>query len=172
MLGGSYKGNLGHSPVANNSLDCWPENVRSLANGPPGHLKNPMRGFFEPGMWISTFRPARPGRFIGALRGSCALFCKGDFARCGGRPRALPFGIPRFFEKNRVKLLICGTWFHASTSVFAVRFCAARRNVCSAYTKEKSSLGNRSCFPGGEGGIRPACGRARSRLWEFREVIH
>ena len=28
-----------------------------------------------------------------------------DFAFCGKRPRALPFGNLRFFEKNRVKLL-------------------------------------------------------------------
>ena len=33
--------------MANNSLDCWPENVRSLSDGPLGHLKNPMRGFFK-----------------------------------------------------------------------------------------------------------------------------
>ena len=33
--------------IPNNSLDCWEKDVRSLSDGPPGHLKNPMRGFFK-----------------------------------------------------------------------------------------------------------------------------
>ncbi len=33
--------------MANNSLDCWPENVCSLSDGSPSHLKNPLREFFK-----------------------------------------------------------------------------------------------------------------------------
>ena len=34
------------------------------------------------------------------------FLCYRDFALCGVRPRALPSGHPRFFEKNRVKLFL------------------------------------------------------------------
>ena len=47
------------------------------------------------------FRPLRPAGISPRARGGC-------FARCGGRPGALPPGPLRFFEKNRVKLLTLG----------------------------------------------------------------
>ena len=64
--------------MANNSLDCWPENVCSLANGPPGHLKNPLREFFKLFLRFFVNRRFRPLRRA---------------------TRAPPYD-PQFFEKN------------------------------------------------------------------------
>ena len=56
----------------------------------------------------------------------------GSFARCGGRPGALPPGPLRFFEKNRVKLLnfggICFFWFGA----VVLNGCGSALNPCFA----------------------------------------
>ena len=65
--------------MANNSLDCWPENIRSLSDGPLGHLKNPLREFFK--LFLRFF----VNRGVSLAAASDPRLCLGE---------------PQFFEKN------------------------------------------------------------------------
>ena len=49
---------------------------------------------------------------------------RGDFALCGGRPGLCPW-IPRFFEKNRVKLFFLGN--PRKTEIFSTNRAASHR---------------------------------------------
>ena len=84
------------------------------------------------------FRWLRPAGFR-AVRGAgvSPVATGGSFARCGGRPGALPPGPLRFFEKNRVKLLFLGasgkkrTRCRSSASLF-IQFTASWNSPATA----------------------------------------
>ena len=82
--------------MANNSLDCWPENVCSLSDGPPGHLKNPLREFFKLFLRFFVNRGFRPLRWaMGALPLNPTIFreksSKAFFVLVPSRPLSRPF---------------------------------------------------------------------------------
>ena len=69
---------------------------RSMATGQCRQLKQIAEAIYEA-------LPQTPLLFLSQKEAKKLLKHK-DFAFCGKRPRALPFGNLRFFEKNRVKL--------------------------------------------------------------------
>ena len=101
--------------MANNSLDCWPENACSLLDGPPGHLKNPLREFFKLFLRFFVNRRFRSlRRAMGALplnptifreKSSKAFSCWCRLARFPARSAGAPVPATRnVFPRNRVKL--------------------------------------------------------------------